>query len=438
MGTVENIYHNKHRTEEVQHIIERMPTRFGFWVSMIVLFIFTGLLLFGWFIRYPDVIAGQIQINAITAPIKLVANSSGKLKLRGLKSMSAVKEGDVIAYIENSTNPSNVSYLDSLLRSYDPSKDVMSLREKLPHSLLLGELNIKYFTFVNALQEFWNYKQDKLLNKQIENLYPQLKEQKNAIQSAAARVRMAEHTLSYINKFYKRDSVLFIKRVISESEFDKSKMSYLANEDAMQAAVNNLIQSRQAAQQTESRLQELGIQKSEKEKELHIAVISSYNDLLDNIKSWMQKFVFRAPFDGKVQFLKFYTENQFVQAGEQVFTIVPGENKAYGQVILPANGSGKIKLGQEVIAKLDNYPYMEYGSVKGKVASISLTSNTEKTEKGNVETYLVAVYFPEGLKTNYGKKLDVKYESKGTAEIIVNDRKFIQRLFDNLKYVLEK
>jgi hypothetical protein len=160
--------------------------------------------------------------------------------------------------------------------------------------------------------------------------------------------------------------------------------------------------------------------------------------LLDNIKSWEQKYVFKAPFDGKVQFLKFYNENQFVQSGEQVFTIVPKEEKAFGQVILPAQGSGKIKIGQEVIIKLDNYPYMEYGSITGRVKSISLTTSPTKTEKSEIDTYLVLVDFPNQLKTNYGTKLDFKAEAKGTAEIITNDRRLIQRLFDNLKYIMEK
>ena len=45
-----------HRTEEVQEIIERMPTRFGARITMIVAFIISLIILFGWKVRYPDVI----------------------------------------------------------------------------------------------------------------------------------------------------------------------------------------------------------------------------------------------------------------------------------------------------------------------------------------------------------------------------------------------
>lgn len=51
---------------------------------------------------------------------------------------------------------------------------------------------------------------------------------------------------------------------------------------------------------------------------------------------------------------------------------------------------------------------------------------------------MIMVDFPKQLKTNYGTVLDFKFEAKGTAEIITNDRQLIQRLFDNLKYIIKK
>ena len=427
------------RSEEVQHIIERMPTGFGFRVSAIVILLFILLFVFGWFIRYPDVVKGEISINTKNSPLKLIAGSNGKLKINGIKSMDNVKEGQILAYIDNPTNPRSVIYIDSLLKLYNPNTDeILRITGKLPRNFSLGELNTKYYAFANSLQEFVNYKQDRLLDKEAENYKLLLNEQINAIVTTSKRVEMAKNTLWYAHKFYSRDSTLFTKKVISESELDKTQMSYLSSKDGLQNAVNNLINAQQAVQQTESKLQELGIQKPEKEKELRISLISAYNDLDDNIKSWEQKYVFRASFDGKVQFLKFYTENQFVQSGEQVFTIVPTAAQAFGQVVLPAQGSGKIKEGQEVIVKLDNYPYMEYGSITGRINSISLTTSTTKTEKSDIDTYMVLVDFPKQLKTNYGSELDFKAEAKGSAEIITNDRRLIQRLFDNLKYIMKK
>lgn len=434
-----NVALQSERSEEVQHIIERMPVRFGFWISMIVFFLFILMAVFGWLVRYPDVVSGQIVINSNTAPLKLVSNSYGKIKLNHIKSMDNVKEGQVIAYLENATNPIQVNFIDSLIKPYNPNSDsILALFQNLPKNFSLGELNIKYYAFSSALQQMINFRDHHLYDKQGKSLHEILNEQQMAITSAEKRIIMAKNTLAYVHKFYSRDSTLFTKKVISESELDKTQMSYISSKDAYQNALNNLTVAKQQIQQTESRLQELGVTKPEKEKELRIALISAYNDLTDNIKSWNQKYVFRAPFNGKVQFLKFYNENQFVQNGEQVFTIIPKQTDLLGQVIVASQGSGKIKKGQEVIVKLDNYPYNEYGSVTGKVNSISLTTSTAKTEKNEIETYQILVDFPNQLTTNYGTTLEAKAEAKGSAEIITNDRRLIERLFDNLKYVMKK
>ncbi|MEJ5994052.1 hypothetical protein WG904_06410 [Pedobacter sp. Du54] len=70
--------------------------------------------------------------------------------------------------------------------------------------------------------------------------------------------------------------------------------------------------------------------------------------------------------------------------------------------------------------------------------TIYLSTNTIKTEKGDVENFMVTVNFPNQLKTNYGPKLDVKLDTKGSAEIVTNDRRLIERFFDNLKYAVKK
>jgi multidrug resistance efflux pump len=427
------------RSEEVQHIIERMPSKFGIWITIIVVFLFLLMAIFGWLVRYLDVVTGQININGKSIPLRLVANANGRLKINAIKSMDPVRKGQVLAYIENPANPKSVMYIDSLLKLFNPNRDdILKVKAILPRNISLGELNVQYYSFANSLQDYYNYQEDKMIDNQAANYSTLLKEQNNAINTAVSRLGMAKNSLIYVYKFYKRDSTLYSKKIISESELDKTQMNYISSKDKLEDAVNNLINARQAAQQTRSKIQELGIQNPEKRKELQIALISTYNDLIDNIKSWEQRYVFKALFDGKVQFLKFYHENQFVQVGEQVFAIVPEADNVFGEVFLPAHGSGKIKNGQEVIVKLDNYPYMEYGSIKGRIKSISLTTNTTKTDKSDIETYMILVDFPYQLKTNYGVKLDFKADAKGSVEIITNDRRIIERLFDNLKYILKK
>jgi len=68
----------------------------------LVVFIITIILFFGWQVRYPDIVSGQVIINANQAPLKPGAMGSGKLQLKNIKSQDHFKENQVIAYQENS------------------------------------------------------------------------------------------------------------------------------------------------------------------------------------------------------------------------------------------------------------------------------------------------------------------------------------------------
>lgn len=80
-----------------------------------------------------------------------------------------------------------------------------------------------------------------------------------------------------------------------------------------------------------------------------------------------------------------------------MFTVLPHENPVYAELTLPTEGAGKVEQGQEVIIKLDNYPYLQFGSLIGKVENISTITNTsnETLARNNVSAYLVRVTLPD-------------------------------------------
>lgn len=427
------------KTEEIQHIIDRIPTKFGTWVTFIVIFILVSAFSLGWFVSYHDVVLGRITLNADNAPVKLIANSSGKLHLLS-SSRSKVREGQYLAYIQNSTSVKDVIELKGLLSSIQIEDDsqILKIRTKLfSKNYSLGELNIPYYKFLNALSMIVNYHVDGIYIKQEQSFKKVISEYDRMLRSVLLKSNYQKQNSNLYRKFYNRDSALLAKKVISEQEFNSSQLRYL---EALSSKENNSFETAQLIQQIENinhQLKQLYIEKEEKLTQLKLELISGYSELKDNIKSWEEKYVFVAPVDGNIQFLKFWGNNQFIQSGEQAFTILSGDDKIYGQVSLPNIGAGKVKLGQQVIIKLDNFPHMEYGSLEGKVREISQTAHTEKTQEGENNTYLVHVELPNHLTTTYGKIIDNAHEIKGSAEIITNNRRLLQRMFDNLKYLLK-
>ena len=392
----------------------------------------------GWIIQYSDVVTGQVTINANKSPIKLIANSGGKLQLLK-QSQENVKEHEYVAYIENSAEVEDVKKIISMVRQFNINEpnnvDKLPL---FPKQISLGELNVKYFSFIHALQQMANYRKANLFAKQREILEQLIVKQGEVLQASKQKLTINKDNLSLVKKFHVRDSTLLAKQVLSPADFDKSEINHLSAKDSYQSMLREISQNEQQIRETENKLQQTIIQEQEKQKQMHLELASSYTDLVDNLEQWEQRYVFKAPMTGKVQFLKFWVNNHFVQPGEAIFTIVPNNSTLIGQVSLPASGAGKVKIGQEVILKLEDYPYVEYGAIRGKVRRISLTTNTIPTQTGTIENYLILVDLPQQLKTNYGSQLDPKFEVKGMAEIITKKRRLIQRLFDNLKYAVEK
>ncbi len=423
------------QSEEVKDIVERMPTGFGKWVAITVVALTFLLLLFGWLIQYPDTVAGQIRISSSQVPVKLIANTSGKIQDFRLKAREEAKEGDYIAIIQNPASTRDMHRIAALTGIFDPNKEsFLKDRFIFPEKAFLGELNLKYYTFLTALKNLCSYEEDNTYEQQEKSLNEDIRWKSAILSQTKENIETTEEKMQISQKWFEKDHALKQKEIVHEYELDRVKSEYLT---ARQNVQNLRIEASSIEMQlSDSRnsLNRLKIEQKEKEKQMKLDLLSSYHDLADNIKLWEQKYVFKAPFGGKVEFLKFWSENQFVQAGEEVFSIVPEETSITGQVLLPSGGAGKVKPGDPVIIKLDNYPYLEFGSVDGRVNTISLITGQQQTQQASVETYLITVDLPHGLTTNYGETLDFRHEITGTADIVVRDRRFIQRLFDNLRY----
>lgn len=83
------------RSEELDEIIDRMPMAFGKWVALAVIVFAALFLLFGWIIKYPDMVTGQIKINAQNPTVRLVAKQYGEFAASFAQSTGGGEEGGI-------------------------------------------------------------------------------------------------------------------------------------------------------------------------------------------------------------------------------------------------------------------------------------------------------------------------------------------------------
>ncbi len=428
------------RTEEVQDIIDRMPYRTGKVVMMLICGLAILLLLFGWLIEYPETVSGSVSITASQAPVHLVANASGKIHL--LKhNRDTLDENEIIAFVENPADLDDMTDLEHFIKKIQLDSLIQNPEKiKLPGGTVLGELSSTYFDFNDAFEKMVQYQTEKPYEKKKDGLKSQLAYQIKIFKHNREQMNTKSKTLSISQKNMHRDSLLFKTAAIAELELDKSTADYLSLLES-----NQSIQIKDASYQleindTRNQLQLLETEQAEKEQQLTMNLISGLNNLRSELQKWKQQYLFITPFAGTLEYLNFWRENDFLSAGVETFSVLPDDNPVIGQIYLPSSGAGKVEKGQKVIIKLDNYPYMEYGSIDGQVHSVSrLTNQTELVSNQDiVPTYMINVDLPKRLTTNFGSTLDFCYELQGTAEIVTKPRRLLERLFDNLKYITSK
>ena len=112
-----NIY-NVH-SEEVRDIVGRPPSWIVFRGNMVLGLIVLLLLAGAWFIKYPDIISAPVLISSYDPPVKIVAQSSGKILQFYAKDQDTVEANQIIAVIDNPANTKDMLNLKNMVEEID-------------------------------------------------------------------------------------------------------------------------------------------------------------------------------------------------------------------------------------------------------------------------------------------------------------------------------
>lgn len=418
------------RSEEVQEILTRVPNWMIRWGTIVVSGVIVLLLLSTWFIKYPDVIATQITITTNIPPEKLIAKISGKIETILVKDRVVVRKKSVLAVIENSANYKDVFLLKSIVDTINIDKIKFPF-EKLK-SAQLGE--IESFFAVFQKESIADDLNTKLKPYQVEGAAQnyeavQLKERLSLLESQKG-INQKELVLEKID--VERYQGLFNKGIIATQELEKHKLTYLQVQKNYKSLLSTISQLKSTLNELYKNSKTTKINESRENVNLERNVIQAFYQLKNAIKDWELMYVLRSSIDGKISFMQLWAANQTVNAGDNVFAIIPTiENGYIGKVKAPAQNSGKIKIGQTVNIRLANYPDREFGIIKGEINAISLTPDKD----GNL---LINVSLPKGLETSYKKKIFFQQEMSGTAEIVTEDLRLIERLLYQFRDVFKR
>jgi multidrug efflux pump subunit AcrA (membrane-fusion protein) len=416
------------RSEEVQDIVDRMPTDWTTWVTVIMTVIVAVMTFLSIVIKYPDTVSGQVTLTAVQAPIRLVSGAAGRLHLLK-QDKDIVGKGEIIAYIESGAQLKDVLTVEKISGLHAE----LDICVQLPRHLILGDLSASYNNFVLAYEQLDQLRHTGLYRNMRKSLAEQIRVDKGLVTNLNAELLIKDDILRNVRTRLGKDSLLQRNGALSEEDLTSQRNSYLSQKEANVNLCSSKISKQSEIRQNRVEMAKTDMEEAEKIRDAYFSMTTSLNKLASDIKQWKEKYLFVSTISGRLEYLGFWRENSFVQSTQEVFSVLPVHNRICGEAYVPINGAGKIRPGQEVNIKLNDYPYNEYGLIKGRVKDISEISNHITTTNGDVETYRVRISLPYGAVTNFGRRLKLKFEAKGTADVITKKKRLIQRLFDNLK-----
>lgn len=417
------------RSESVQDILTQPPHWMIRWGNIIIFLILVLILIMSYVIRYPEFIPAPIVVTSQNPPEKLEARTNAKIEKIFIKEHQQVRKDQVLMVLQSTANYEDVLKLKKIVDSLAPDQ-LLSFPLKEVSHFKLGELQSDYNSFAKAFQ-------DETLFTRLQPYAPEnlaanqsLSEYRLRIATTKQQKKLEQAKYELTRKSYQRSQELFNQGVISSMELENEKIKFLQSQQNLENINISLSQMEEGISNINKTKSGTAIN-TEKDKITYSSqTLQLFEQLRKSLKQWEQNYLIISNTNGIASFQQFFGENQFIKAGEIILSILP-ENKEQlvGRMAVPATNSGKIVSGEKVLIKLDNYRYQEYGIVEGKVQNISLSPDKD----GN---YYVDVLLPKGLKTSYNKTLIFDKELKGSAEIVTEDLRLIERFFYQMRKLL--
>ena len=419
------------RSEEVQEILSYVPNWMIRWGNTLILVLIMMLLFISWFVKYPDVISTQVMVTTSFPPEKIYAKSSGQFDIFLTQEGAKVSNNEILAVIENSALYKDVLLLKSIVDTITTDQDHFTFPINELPPLILGDITTSFSQFENDYSEFvLNEKLTPFKSETFANKMSVI-EAKARLQNLLSQKELNKKELEIKETDVERSRKMFSQGVISEKEKEQKEIEFLQAKRSYKSLETSISQIRELISNSAKNLEGTSIKKTQNDTRLKKKAIQSFLYLKKAIRDWEKLYALSSSISGEVSFLSFWNENQTVKSGDLIFTIIPDKSESFiGKIKAPAANSGKIKEGQKVQIKLLNYPSDEFGELNGRVKSISSVPDVD----GN---YLIDVLLPQELVTTYGKSIAFKQEMQGTADIITEDLRLIERFFYQLKNIMK-
>ena len=421
--------------EEVNVFIRPAPNWLIRWGSTMLGLFVVVFLCFSWLIKYPDLIQSEVTFFSDTPPVRLFSRTSGKVMNIFVEDGAAVRANELLAELQSDAELNHIIQLEHLIQEVEKNLDQNNpIPIELTDTLILvGNLQSTYASIAQQWEEFIYFSQMTIkANLQKTNALEDQKKYYDSLIHISQRQKELIKDEMAIYKFdQERNTELYEFGAVSIRDAEQSDLSFLQQQKQYEGEKANTFNLKLNKQQVDLEMLNLDQLTADEFKRKKIRLKENILQMKSEISTWKKTFLVTAPIDGIISSTKILRQFQFVPANEEIFTIVSAKSqdlKIICKGTIPISRSGKIRKGMKTIIRLENFPYEEYGAIIGTLSQIS------PVPENGLYHIKVSIEYP--IRTNYGQDLKFKEELKGTAEIITDDKRLIERIFENFRKLI--
>jgi len=412
------------RSDEVQDILTHIPHWLIRWGTTLIALVIALIIFLSYLVKYPDVMVGQIEITTQVPPNSVMARSSGKIVQLSIKDQETVEVDDWLCVINSTANMNTVKeYKQWLTQIATTNLDAL---KKTPSFNDLGALQATFARLKTAITTYNNYKDVGRVNKTRQHIEQQIDDIFTLNAQLTKRRPLLERNVSLLESNVKRHQQLLRDNTVPALKLEEAEQEYLQARLALDNLTNQLQENQVQVSRLEASITENTLNDIDQKNTLRLQIIETIANAQSEVADWELQYIVKAPIAGTVSMPPHIVVQERIKAGEELLTIVPEVNDdIIGKLYIPLQGAGKVKPQQQVNIKLHDYPHHEFGILIGHITQIDLIPRDK--------VYTVQVNIPLPLTTNYKKQIGFKQQMRGTAEVITEDLRLIERIFNQFK-----
>lgn len=199
-------------------------------------------------------------------------------------------------------------------------------------------------------------------------------QRENALRASEAILTKLDRTYPLVKEQERSIRTLYDQGVMSRNDLLEKEKEYHAAEQELEAQKKVVLQARESLEEAKRNIEAL---RRERQRTILTDIverdknISALEGEVTKARRMVEMERLVSPVAGTVHGLASYTIGGVVTEAQPVVTIVPDGTPLVVEAQALNKDIGFLRVGQDVEVKFDTFPFQKYGTIKGKVISIS-------------------------------------------------------------------